>query len=81
MQEILDAMKATNAVFDQDVIAKGNVAALERVYTAEARILPPGGEMVIGRRAIQNFWGGAIQSLGLKRAVLTTVDAMQAVMA
>jgi hypothetical protein len=34
--------------------------------------------MVSGRLAIQQFWAGAIKGLGLKRAVLQTIDAMPA---
>jgi ketosteroid isomerase-like protein len=78
MNEILEAMKATNALFTEEVIAKGNVSALERIYTADARVLPPGAEMVSGRLAIQQFWAGAIKELGLRRAVLEIVDAMPA---
>jgi ketosteroid isomerase-like protein len=78
MQDIFNAMKATNTVFNDEVVAKGNVAALEQVYTADARVLPPGAEMVSGRPAIQQFWAGAIKGLGLKRAALTTLDAMPA---
>ena len=44
MKEILEAMKATNALFTEEVIAKGNVGALERIYTADARVLPDGFE-------------------------------------
>ena len=78
MKAILEAMKATNALFNEEVIAKGNVGALELIYTADARVLPPGAEMVSGRLAIQQFWAGAIKGLGLRRAVLVTVDAMPA---
>src|SRR5438093_3595241 len=78
MKEILEAMKATNALFINEVIAKGNLGALEQIYTADARVLPPGAEMVSGRPAIQQFWGGAIKGLGLRRAVLVTIDAMPA---
>jgi ketosteroid isomerase-like protein len=78
MEETLEAMKATNALFNDEVIAKGNLGALERIYTADARVLPPGAEMVSGRLAIQHFWAGAIKGLGLRRAVLATVDAMPA---
>jgi ketosteroid isomerase-like protein len=76
MKEILEAMKATNALFSEEVIAKGNVGALEWIYTTDARVLPPGAEMVSGRSAIQQFWSGAIKGLGLRRAVLETIDAM-----
>jgi ketosteroid isomerase-like protein len=76
MKEILEAMKATNALFTEEVIAKGNVGALERIYTADARVLPPGAEMVSGLPAIQQFWADAIKEFGLRRAVLEIVDAM-----
>jgi ketosteroid isomerase-like protein len=76
MNEILEAMKATNALFTEEVIAKGNVGALEWIYTADARVLPPVAEMVSGRTAVQQFWASAIKGLGLRRAVLETIDAM-----
>lgn len=53
MKDILEAMKATNSIFNEEVIAKGNVGALEQVYTADARVLPPGAEIISGRPAIQ----------------------------
>jgi ketosteroid isomerase-like protein len=34
--------------------------------------------MVSGSEAIRQFWAGAIQSLGLRRAMLETVDARPA---
>lgn len=78
MKDILEAMKATNSIFNEEVIAKGNVGALEQVYTADARVLPPGAEMISGRSAIQQCWAGAIKGMGLKRAALVTIDAMPA---
>ena len=78
MTEILEAMKATNAVFNDEVVRKGNLSALDRVYTTDARILPPGAPMVRGRAAIQQFWEGAIQALGVKQAVLTSIETIQA---
>ena len=78
MQEILDSMKATNTIFNGEVVGKGNIAALDQVYTADARVLPPGGATVSGRAAIRQFWQGAIQGMDLRRAVLTTIDAIQA---
>ena len=78
MKEIVEAMKATNAIFNEQVVAKGNMGALERIYTADARVLPPGAGMISGRTAIQQFWADAIKTLGLKRAVLMTIDAMPA---
>lgn len=76
MNEILDAMKATNAVFETEVVQKRNYAALERVYTKDSRILPPGGAMVSGREAIIEFWSQAIPALDAQEGTtLTTVEA------
>jgi uncharacterized protein (TIGR02246 family) len=50
----------------------GDAAAVAALYTEEAVILPPGGEMMKGRTAIQAFWKGATEQLG--NGKLTTVD-------
>lgn len=78
MEEILKAMKATNAIFSEQVIAKGNLGALERIYTVDAWVLPPGAGMISGRAAIQQFWAEAIKALGVKQALLKTIEAMPA---
>jgi len=67
-------IQATNRIFEQEVGAKRNVEALDRVYTANARILPPGAEMVTGRENIKAFWGAAIESLNVESVKLETVD-------
>ena len=76
MKEILAAMKATNALFVEEVIGKRNYGMLEQIYTSDARILPPGGNMVSGREGIIAFWSAAIPSLGATGGVMSTVDAM-----
>jgi len=50
----------------------GDGAAVAALYTDDAVILPPGGEMMKGRSAIQAFWKGATEQLGDGK--LTTVD-------
>jgi ketosteroid isomerase-like protein len=72
------AMKATNDLFNREVVGKKNFAALDQVYTADARILPPGSPMVSGREAIRQFWMGAVDALQATSAVLTSVDVMPA---
>jgi ketosteroid isomerase-like protein len=72
---ILAAMAATNAVFDTELVNTGNFDLLDRVYTADARILPPGAPMIAGRENIKEFWKQAIAALGVKSAKLATVDA------
>ncbi|MEJ2008964.1 MAG: DUF4440 domain-containing protein [Acidobacteriota bacterium] len=74
-EPVLTAMRQTNEVFDTEVIRKGNIDALDRVYTATARVLPPGAPMVEGRDKIKQFWQNTIKSLGVKSANLVTVDA------
>ena len=74
-QTVLAAMRKTNDLFDSHVVGKQDVSELDRVYTRNARILPPGAAMVEGREPIKAFWQGAIKALGIKSAKLTTVDA------
>ena len=57
----------------------GNVEGAARgVYTADALILPPGGEMVRGRDSIIGFWRGAAEQMGIVRVELATVEVAQA---
>jgi uncharacterized protein (TIGR02246 family) len=51
---------------------KGDAAAVANMYTMDARVLPPNGEMVEGRPNIQKFWQGAM-SAGVKMVSLETV--------
>jgi len=74
-ETVLAAMRKTNDLFDSHVVRKQDVSELDRVYTRNARILPPGSTMVEGREPIKAFWQGAIKALGIKSAKLTTVDA------
>ena len=50
----------TNRIFEQAVIDR-NLQLLDGVYTADARILPPGLETIAGRENIKQFWGAAIE--------------------
>ena len=43
---------------------KGDAAALAAMYTEDAYMLPPGAEMMKGRRAIAAFWGQQMQQIG-----------------
>ena len=72
------AMASTNELFNSEVFGKGNLAAFDDIYTADARILPPGAPMISGRDAIKAFWGSTIAALKATSAVLSSVDVMQA---
>jgi ketosteroid isomerase-like protein len=76
LDEVKAAMAEVNRLFNEDVVGKRNMAALDNVYTADARILPPGGPMVAGREAIKQFWAGMIQGVNARSAELFSVDVM-----
>src|SRR5215470_3961913 len=78
IDQVKAAMAEVNRVFNEEVVIKRNLAALDNVYTADARILPPGGTMVSGREAIKQFWAGMIQAVNAKSAQLFSVDVMPA---
>ena len=71
-------MASVNEIFNAEVVGKRNFDALDRIYTANARILPPGAPMISGRDAIRKFWANLIESTGAKSAQLTSVDVMPA---
>jgi ketosteroid isomerase-like protein len=74
-ETVAAAMQKTNDLFNAQVVGRQNLNELDRVYTRDARVLPPGAALVAGREQIKAFWQGAIKALGLKSAKLTTVDA------
>ena len=76
--DVQRAMAETNARFCDEVLAKGQFDALSGVYTAEARVLPPGAPMVEGRAAIAEFWKVAVEGLGVTGATVKTVFAEMA---
>ncbi len=78
IEQILLAMASTNQLFDQEVFRNRNFEALDQIYTADARILPPGAPMLSGRPAIKEFWSNLILSANAKSAVLTSIDVMPA---
>lgn len=67
-------MNATNEFFNTEVIVKGNFDALDDVYTVDACVLPPGGPMVSGRKAIREFFPGLVASMHAKSVALSSVE-------
>lgn len=55
------------------IVQQGDAEALAALYTEDATALPPDGEMIQGRQAIEALWNGVFQ-MGMKEVVLTTVD-------
>ena len=63
----------TNRTFEA-AIKTGDFGAIANVYTKEARILPPGAEMISGTANIVSFWQQAAAGLHLESVELQTVD-------
>ena len=78
LDEIKLAMADTNQIFNSEVFGKRNFGALDNVYTADARVLPPGSPVIFGRAAIKEFWANLIQSANATAAVLTSLEVMPA---
>lgn len=76
--EIKARMVATNDLFNIEVFGRRNFDALDRIYTADARILPPGAPMVAGRESIKQFWKDLVNGAHATSAVLSSVDVMEA---
>jgi uncharacterized protein (TIGR02246 family) len=66
------AIEETNKTFMKGFV-KGDASITASVYAEDAVLLPPGGEMIHGKKAIEEFWGGAMSS-GVKEAKLSTVE-------
>ncbi len=71
-QSVRTAIEANSRQFIE-AFNKGDAPAVASMYTMDARVLPPNGEMVEGRANIQKFWQGAM-SAGLKIVSLETVN-------
>jgi ketosteroid isomerase-like protein len=77
-QQLQRAMAKINDLFSREVFGNRNFAALDQIYTRDARILPPGAEMISGREAIKKFWTDLVRSANATSAVLASVDVMPA---
>ncbi len=74
MSDTTDEFKRVNSIFETEVVAGRDFGAVEQVYTKDARILPPGADMLTGLDHISGFWQQAITTLNVKSLKLTTVD-------
>jgi uncharacterized protein (TIGR02246 family) len=74
-RDVKSEIDAANQKFGA-AYARGDAAAMARLYTPHATVFPPGSDMVSGREGIQKFWAGAYTS-GLKIAGLQTVSVEQ----
>jgi len=75
MAQVRQSIEESNAKLGE-AVRLGDAAALAALYAEDARILPPNSEMIQGKAGIEEYWAGAFQ-MGVKDAVLTTVDLME----
>lgn len=76
IDEIKSGMSETNELFNTEVFGRRNFDALDQIYTANARILPPGAPLIEGREAIKKFWADLVTGANAQSALLTSVDVM-----
>ena len=59
----------------EDAFNRSDAAgAARQFYTRDARVLPPGAEIVQGRDRIAEFWAAAAPQMGVQRVELSTLD-------
>jgi len=78
MEQTKLVMAETNRLFETEVIGNQNFDALDQIYTADARILPPGTTMISGRSDIKRFWSDLVASSNATSGVLESVDIIPA---
>jgi uncharacterized protein (TIGR02246 family) len=64
---------AVNRAFEEAARKRDN-DRIAGLYTADAIVMPPDAPFVKGREKIKQFWGSAIQQMGVKDVKLNTVD-------
>ena len=56
-----------------EVVKKGDISGILEIYTDDATIIPPGGEMLKGRDDIQKVYEGLLKG-GLKEIKMITLE-------
>jgi ketosteroid isomerase-like protein len=72
VEELKSSIEAANARF-VEAVSRRDVAALGRLYAADAQAYPPGLAIVAGRTAIQDMWKGLL-SMPVGRLQRRTVE-------
>ena len=71
-EEVRKSIDKVNKRFMKGFV-KGDASITASVYAEDAVLLPPGGDNIHGKNAIEEFWGGVMAS-GAKEAKLNTVE-------
>jgi uncharacterized protein (TIGR02246 family) len=54
-------------------VKRGDAAGLAALYTENGQVLPPNGDFVTGKQAVQAFWQSVLD-MGIKGATLEIVE-------
>ena len=73
MGDLREEIAKTNAKFGE-YVRKGDIAGLASLYTKDACLMPTNSPAIVGRENIRKFWEAAAPAMGIKDAVLTTVE-------
>ncbi len=73
--DIRAAIEQANKEFAH-VFARGDAAGMARLYTETGTVMSTNSDFVVGRKALQEFWQGAIDG-GVKTVRLETVEVEQ----
>jgi uncharacterized protein (TIGR02246 family) len=70
--KVHEAITAANENF-MATFSRGDAAGMAALYTESGQVLPPNGDFVTGKQAIQTFWQ-ALMDMGIKAAKLKIVE-------
>jgi ketosteroid isomerase-like protein len=69
-----EEFRLVNDLFSSELLTKRNFSAIDRIYTSNATVLPPGAPMITGRENVRNFWKSAIEALNPTGGRLETLS-------
>jgi len=70
--QIRKSIEEVNAKYSE-AIQYGNLAGVVAVYTDDATMVPPDGDLIKGKQAIEEYYRTLFQ-IGMKEVVLTTIE-------
>jgi uncharacterized protein (TIGR02246 family) len=53
---------------------RGDMATVASFYVEDAKVMPPGSEVVQGRQAIEQFWRSAQEQMGVKEVTINVQE-------
>ena len=70
--EVRGAIAAANENF-MAALKRGDAAGMAALYTENGQVMPPNGDFVTGKQAVQMFWQ-ALMDMGIKEAKLEIIE-------